>query len=89
MAGNLAPIWGLDHIGFKDEVKMIQEHWKMYVDLSGGTMEANFKLAFPKHILEHCSILALEATKAIKCQIAHRDLKVKFIVLLIPAGRNS
>jgi hypothetical protein len=68
-------LFGLEHIGFKEEVKMIREHWKMYVDLSGGTMEANFKMAFPKHILEHCAMLAFEATKAIKCQIATRDSK--------------
>lgn len=68
-------LFGLEHIGFKDEVKLIKEHWKMYVDLSGGTQEANFKMAFPKHILEHCAMVALEATKAIKCQIATRDSK--------------
>lgn len=66
---------GLAHIGFKDEVKIINEHWQKYVDLSGGTLEVNFKLAFPKHLLEHCAMLAFEATKAIKCQIAKRDVK--------------
>lgn len=75
-------LFGLEHIGFKDEVKMISEHWKMYVDLSGGTMEANFKLAFPKHILEHCAMLAYEATKAIKCQIANVDLKSEIYISL-------
>lgn len=68
-------LFGLEHIGYKEEVIMIREHWEMYVDLSGGTMEANFKFAFPKHILEHCAMLAFDATKAIKCQIANRDLK--------------
>jgi len=73
---------GLEHIGFKDEMQKVKEHWKMYVDVSGGTMEANFKLAFPKHVLEHCAILALEASKAIKCQIANRDLKGEVYIAL-------
>lgn len=67
-------LYGLEHIGFKDEIKQIKEHWEDYLKLSGGVIEANFKLAFPKHILEHCAILAFEATKVIKCQIASREL---------------
>lgn len=68
-----AILFGLEHIGFKNDVKMVREHWQMYVDVSGGTIESKFKMAFPKHILEHCSMLALEGTKAIKCQIATRE----------------
>jgi hypothetical protein len=81
-------LFGLEHIGYKDDVKVIHEHWKMYVELSGGTKEASFKLAFPKHILEHSAMLAFEATKAIKCQIAHRDLKSEIYTSLNTAWQK-
>lgn len=73
---------GLEHIGFKEEGKNIKEHWNMYLNLSGGVLEANFNMAFPKHILEHCAILGFEATKAIKCQIASRNLNQEVYVTL-------
>jgi hypothetical protein len=73
---------GLKQIGFKEEVENIQEYWEKYVNLSGGTKDANFKLAYPKHVLEHCAVLCLEATKGIKCQIANRDSKNDIFLML-------
>lgn len=81
-------LFGLNHIGFKDEAKLIKEYWQKYVTLSGGTMEANFKLAFQKNILEHCAILAFEAIKAIKCQIANYDLKCEVYITLNTAWQK-
>lgn len=64
---------GLEQIGFQAEVDTIKGYWDNYVNLSGGTKDANFKLAYPKHVLEHCAVLCLEATKGIKCLIASRE----------------
>ncbi|HMU46535.1 MAG TPA: hypothetical protein PKC72_09215 [Chitinophagaceae bacterium] len=75
-------LFGLEQIGFKEEVKEVRKHWDEYLNLSGGTKDANFKLAYPKHILEHCAMLCLEATKGIKCQIANRNSQDEIYLLL-------
>jgi hypothetical protein len=79
---------GLENLGFKDDVKLIKEHWSLYINLSGGTLESNFKLAFPKQLLEHCAILALEATKAIKCRIANSNPNNEINLLLNTAWQK-
>jgi hypothetical protein len=73
---------GLELLGLKDEGDKIEAHWKKYVVLTGNTVDANFKLAYPKHLLEHCASLALNGTKAIKSQIANPSPKGEISALL-------
>ncbi len=73
---------GLDLIGFKTEAKAISKYWHKYILLNGNETTSNFKMAFPKEILEHCAAMALEGTKAIKCEIANPDLENEIYNLL-------
>jgi hypothetical protein len=77
-----AILHGLDLIGFKTEAKAITEYWQKYLGLNGSSITANFKMAFPKHLLEYCAALALDATKSIKCQVAKPELTNEIYSLL-------
>lgn len=77
-----AILFGLDLIGFKKEAKSIEEYWQKYIALNGSQITANFKMAFPKELLEHCAALSLDATKSIKCQIAKYELTNEVYSLL-------
>lgn len=81
-------LMGLELIGFKNEAKEINTQWQKYVSLSGCSIDASFKMAYPKQVLEHCAALALQGTKAIKSNIANSGSQGEISSLLNEAWRK-
>ena len=75
-------LYGLDIIGFNEISKPIVVYWNKYIEFYKLKENANFKMAFPNHLLEHCSNLALEATKSINCNIVNPNTKSAIYNLL-------
>jgi hypothetical protein len=73
---------GLDLIDFTAEANTIRDYWQKFIVINNSSVTANFKMAFPNHLLEHCAALALDATKSIKCEIAKPELTNDVYLLL-------
>jgi hypothetical protein len=59
--------------GHREVVFSIFSVWTVGSVGTGGDRDANYKMAFPDHIIEHCALLALEGTKEIKSQLANEN----------------
>ncbi|TAL67950.1 MAG: hypothetical protein EPN82_12830 [Bacteroidetes bacterium] len=65
-------LYGLSLIGLDKENKIIDNYWGKYLLLNGASVDWCYKVAYPKTILEHCAVNALEATKVINCKIVNQ-----------------
>ncbi|SFH36955.1 hypothetical protein [Pedobacter insulae] len=69
-----AIMFGLELIGFTDEVAEVKEKWEEFKMIIGAKKDSEFNIAVPDKLLRSAAEFCLVATKEIKCDIATKDM---------------
>lgn len=75
-------IYGLEKIGFKDEIPKIQNEWDDFKRIVGDERPQDFTIAAPEKLLKLAAEHCLVGTQQIKCEIAKKETADKVNSLL-------
>lgn len=77
-----AILFGLEQIGFTEDVAAIQKQWDAFKQIVGDEKPQEFAVAVPEKLLKSAAEHCLVGTKQIKCEIARKGMPEKVNFLL-------